>query len=51
MLCSESAFNPLKRATTGRGKEPGTVALVNKVGYKLHGRTLRPALVGVVKEA
>ncbi|XP_066537459.1 grpE protein homolog 1, mitochondrial [Hoplias malabaricus] len=31
------------------GKEPGTVALVNKVGYKLHGRTLRPALVGVVK--
>ncbi|KAM5337938.1 grpE protein homolog 1, mitochondrial [Glossophaga mutica] len=33
------------------GKEPGTVALVNKVGYKLHGRTLRPALVGVVKGA
>nr|XP_020646230.1 grpE protein homolog 1, mitochondrial [Pogona vitticeps] len=32
------------------GKEPGTVALVTKVGYKLHGRTLRPALVGVVKE-
>ncbi|XP_066481520.1 grpE protein homolog 1, mitochondrial [Tiliqua scincoides] len=32
------------------GKEPGTVALVSKVGYKLHGRTLRPALVGVVKE-
>ncbi|XP_042319306.1 grpE protein homolog 1, mitochondrial [Sceloporus undulatus] len=31
-------------------KEPGTVALVSKVGYKLHGRTLRPALVGVVKE-
>ncbi|XP_045690047.1 grpE protein homolog 1, mitochondrial [Phyllostomus hastatus] len=31
------------------GQEPGTVALVNKVGYKLHGRTLRPALVGVVK--
>ncbi|KAI4874072.1 hypothetical protein NFI96_024745, partial [Prochilodus magdalenae] len=31
------------------GKEPGTVALVTKVGYKLHGRTLRPALVGVVK--
>lgn len=25
------------------------MALVNKVGYKLHGRTLRPALVGVVK--
>ncbi|KAM9237363.1 grpE protein homolog 1, mitochondrial [Dugong dugon] len=33
------------------GKEPGTVALVSKVGYKLHGRTLRPALVGVVKDA
>uniref|UniRef100_A0A5F8HEX3 GrpE protein homolog n=1 Tax=Monodelphis domestica TaxID=13616 RepID=A0A5F8HEX3_MONDO len=32
------------------GKEPGTAALVNKVGYKLHGQTLRPALVGVVKE-
>ncbi|XP_019381890.1 PREDICTED: grpE protein homolog 1, mitochondrial [Gavialis gangeticus] len=31
------------------GKEPGTIALVSKVGYKLHGRTLRPALVGVVK--
>ncbi|XP_028284832.1 grpE protein homolog 1, mitochondrial isoform X1 [Parambassis ranga] len=31
------------------GKEPGTVALVTKVGYKLHGRTLRPALVGVAK--
>ncbi|XP_028854792.1 grpE protein homolog 1, mitochondrial [Denticeps clupeoides] len=31
------------------GKEPGTVAAVTKVGYKLHGRTLRPALVGVVK--
>ncbi|XDV18085.1 hypothetical protein PO909_023855 [Leuciscus waleckii] len=27
------------------GKEPGTVAVVTKVGYKLHGRTLRPALV------
>ncbi|KAM8808113.1 grpE protein homolog 1, mitochondrial [Eudromia elegans] len=33
------------------GKEPGTVALVSKIGYKLHGRTLRPALVGVVKDA
>ncbi|XP_067412534.1 grpE protein homolog 1, mitochondrial [Emydura macquarii macquarii] len=31
------------------GKEPGSIALVSKVGYKLHGRTLRPALVGVVK--
>ncbi|KAM7168121.1 grpE protein homolog 1, mitochondrial [Macrochelys suwanniensis] len=33
------------------GKEPGSIALVSKVGYKLHGRTLRPALVGVVKES
>lgn len=31
------------------GKEPGTVAVVTKVGYKIHGRTLRPALVGVAK--
>lgn len=31
------------------GKEPGSIAVVTKVGYKLHGRTLRPALVGVVK--
>ncbi|XP_066576170.1 grpE protein homolog 1, mitochondrial [Amia ocellicauda] len=31
------------------GKEPGTVAMVTKVGYKLYGRTLRPALVGVAK--
>ncbi|XP_068455736.1 grpE protein homolog 1, mitochondrial [Clinocottus analis] len=31
------------------GKDPGTVAMVTKVGYKLHGRTLRPALVGVAK--
>lgn len=30
-------------------KENGTVALVQKIGYKLNGRTLRPALVGVVK--
>uniref|UniRef100_A0A6I8NFU8 GrpE protein homolog n=2 Tax=Ornithorhynchus anatinus TaxID=9258 RepID=A0A6I8NFU8_ORNAN len=37
--------------TPVEGKEPGTVALVTKVGYKLHGRTLRPALVGVAKEA
>lgn len=31
-------------------KDAGTVAIVEKVGYKLNGRTLRPALVGVVKE-
>eukprot|EP00058_Branchiostoma_floridae_P024987 XP_002610477.1 hypothetical protein BRAFLDRAFT_124277 [Branchiostoma floridae] len=31
------------------GKEPGTVAVVSKVGYTLHSRVIRPALVGVVK--
>lgn len=31
------------------GKEPGTVSMVTKIGYKLHERTIRPALVGVVK--
>merc|ERR1712168_1551559 len=30
------------------GKTSGTVAVVQKVGYKLHGRALRPAQVGVV---
>uniref|UniRef100_A0A0B6ZL25 GrpE protein homolog n=1 Tax=Arion vulgaris TaxID=1028688 RepID=A0A0B6ZL25_9EUPU len=28
---------------------PDTVAIVQKIGYKLHSRTLRPALVGVFK--
>jgi len=32
------------------GREPGTVAKVTKIGYRLHSRTLRPALVGVYKE-
>lgn len=31
------------------GKEKGTVAVVQKVGYRIHGRTLRAALVGVVQ--
>jgi len=31
------------------GKVGGTVAVVTKVGYRLHGRTIRPALVGVFK--
>lgn len=30
-------------------KEPGTVAQVAKVGWKLHERIIRPAIVGVVK--
>ncbi|KAM4049560.1 grpE protein homolog 1, mitochondrial [Anomaloglossus baeobatrachus] len=46
-------FNPYEHEalfhSPVEGKEPGTVALVTKVGYKLHERTLRPALVGVVK--
>jgi len=29
------------------GSSAGTVAIVSKVGYKLHERTLRPAIVGV----
>ena len=29
-------------------KEPGTVVVVTKVGYKLHDRVIRPAEVGVV---
>ena len=33
------------------GKKPGTIAAVTKIGYKLHSRTIRPALVGVFKDA
>lgn len=33
------------------GKEPGTVSVVTKVGYKLHDRTIRAAMVGVVKRS
>lgn len=31
------------------GDKHGTVAIVSRVGYMLHGRTVRPARVGVVK--
>ncbi|KAL3278901.1 hypothetical protein HHI36_016421 [Cryptolaemus montrouzieri] len=31
------------------GKEAGIVVVVSKIGYKLHDRVLRPALVGVSK--
>ncbi|XP_073997370.1 grpE protein homolog, mitochondrial Roe1 [Rhodnius prolixus] len=31
------------------GKAPGTVVVVSKIGYKLHDRVVRPALVGVAK--
>lgn len=27
------------------GKEPGTIVVVSKLGYKLHERVVRPALV------
>lgn len=33
------------------GKEPGTVSVVTQIGYKLKDRTIRPAMVGVVKAA
>ncbi|KAJ9596303.1 hypothetical protein L9F63_012670 [Diploptera punctata] len=32
-----------------QGKEAGTVVVVSKIGYKLHDRVIRPALVGVAK--
>jgi molecular chaperone GrpE len=31
-------------------KEPGTVAVVQKPGYTINGRTLRAAVVGVIRE-
>ncbi|XP_011646230.1 grpE protein homolog 1, mitochondrial isoform X1 [Pogonomyrmex barbatus] len=31
------------------GKDAGTIVVVSKIGYKLHERIVRPALVGVVK--
>ncbi|XP_020281683.1 grpE protein homolog, mitochondrial [Pseudomyrmex gracilis] len=31
------------------GKKPGTIVVVSKIGYKLHERIVRPALVGVAK--
>ncbi|KAG5871149.1 hypothetical protein JTB14_006011 [Gonioctena quinquepunctata] len=33
------------------GKEPGTVVIVSKIGYKLNDRVIRPALVGVSKNS
>lgn len=35
--------------TPDASKEPGTVSEVCKVGWKLHDRIVRPAIVGVVK--
>ena len=31
------------------GEKPGTIAHVSAIGYTLHGRTIRPAKVGVVR--
>lgn len=46
-------FNPNEHhalfEVEAEGKEPGTVSVVTKIGYKLHDRTIRPAMVGVVK--
>lgn len=36
--------------TPDASKEPGTVSEVCKVGWKLHDRIIRPAVVGVVKK-
>ena len=33
-----------------KDKEPGTIFVVQKSGFMIHGRVLRPAQVGVVKE-
>ncbi|KAL0269755.1 UNVERIFIED_CONTAM: hypothetical protein PYX00_007385 [Menopon gallinae] len=33
------------------GKEAGTIVVVSKIGYKLHDRVIRPALVGVAKSS
>lgn len=46
-------FNPNEHhamfETEDPQKEPGTVAVVTKIGYKLQNRTIRPAMVGVIK--
>ncbi|KAG7484604.1 hypothetical protein MATL_G00051620 [Megalops atlanticus] len=36
--------------TAAEGTEPGTIALVRQDGYKLHGRTIRHAHVGIAVE-
>ena len=32
------------------GEKPGSIGVVSKVGYLLNGRTVRPAVVGVIKK-
>ena len=45
-------FNPVfhEAMFEVEGDKPGTVAHVTTLGYTLHGRTIRPARVGVVKQ-
>jgi len=48
-------FNPNEHEAVfvheDKSKEPNTVAIVSKLGYKLKDRVIRPALVGVVKSS
>jgi molecular chaperone GrpE len=48
-----SKFNPNEHEAVlqkeEEGKESGTVIFVSKMGYKLHERVIRPAIVGVAK--
>jgi len=48
-----SKFNPNEHEAVMQkeeeGKESGTVIFVSKLGYKLHDRVIRPAVVGVAK--
>ena len=45
-------FNPVfhEAIFEVEGETPGTIAHVSTLGYTLHGRTIRPARVGVVKQ-
>ncbi|CAG7832717.1 unnamed protein product [Allacma fusca] len=49
----DDKFNPNEHEavvqTEQPGKKSGTVIFVSKVGYKLHDRVIRPAVVGVAK--
>ena len=43
--CQEALY----RQPLADGASDNTVAAITKIGYKLHERTIRPALVGVFK--
>lgn len=45
----KSCINKCESFQEVQGKDPGTVVVVSKIGYKLHERVIRPALVGVAK--